>query len=173
MSEAVLVAYATSSGATQEIAEVVAQSLRESGITVEVQPAAKVESLTGYHAVVLGAPLYMFRLHRDAKRFLRRHRQALADKPVALFAGGPWGDTTVDVWTEVRASLDKELTRFPWLTPVTIEVVGGRFDPSRLRFPFSWLPALKQMPASDLRDWAAIRSWAAVLPARLQLGAAR
>ena len=174
MVDTVLVAYATTSGATQEIAEVIAQSLRDGGFSVALERAARVRSLEGYRAIVLGAPPYVFRLHRDAKRFLSRHRRQLGERPVAIFAGGPFGsDTTGDAWDKVRAHLDRELARFSWFTPVTIEVVGGRFDPARLRFPFSWLPGLRQMPASDLRDWAAIRSWADGLPARLELGAAR
>ncbi len=40
------------------------------------------------------------------------------------------------------------------------EVIAGRFDPAKLSFPYSWLPALKQMPPSDLRDWTAIHAWA-------------
>ena len=36
----------------------------------------EVRTLDGYGAVVLGAPLYMFRWHKDAMRFVSRHRQA-------------------------------------------------------------------------------------------------
>jgi hypothetical protein len=49
-----------------------------------------------------------------------------------------------------------------------IEVVGGRFDPDRLRFPWKLIPALKHMPASDLRDWEAIRARANRMAAQLQ-----
>lgn len=168
MSVSVLVAYVTRHGATQEIAETVAASLREGGLEVDVQPAKTVRSLAGYGAVVLGAPLYMFHLHRDARRFLSRHRRDLMERPVAIFAGGPFGVGEGNEWEEVRASLDKELARFPWLSPVAVEVVGGKFDPDELRFPYSWLPALKQIPAADLRDWEAIRAWARGLATQLQ-----
>jgi len=168
MSVSVLVAYATRHGATQEIAEAVATALREGGLNVGVRPAREVRSLAGYDAVVLGAPLYMFHLHGDARRFLSRHRQDLMARPVAIFAGGPFGVGEGNEWAEVRANLDKELAKFAWLSPVSVEVVGGRFDPARLRFPYSWLPALKGMPASDLRDWEAIRAWARGLVTQLQ-----
>ena len=68
----------------------------------------------------------------------------------------------------MRAQLDRELAKFPWLTPVAIEIVGGKFDPATLRFPWKFLPALRQLPASDLRDWTAIRIWASNLAAQLQ-----
>jgi menaquinone-dependent protoporphyrinogen oxidase len=47
-------------------------------------------------------------------------------------------------------------------------VIGGKFDPNRLRFPWNLLPALRNMPPSDLRDWEAIRAWASRLALALQ-----
>jgi len=175
MESKVLVAFASTHGSTQEVAGVVAASLRERGLAVEVRRAREVRSLDGYDAVVLGAPLYMFRLHKDALRFLARHQETLSDGlPVAIFAGGPFaaedGKAGVDegVWQEVRKQLEQEMVRFPWLRPVAVEVIGGKFDPSRLRFPWNLLPALRNMPPSDLRDWEAIRAWAGRLALALQ-----
>ena len=68
---------------------------------------------------------------------------------------------------EVRKNLDAELAKFTWLKPVSVQLVGGRFDPTRLRFPYNLIPALKQAPASDARDWEEIRAWAHSLPALL------
>ena len=167
MSESVLVAYATIHGSTPEVAEAVAGTLRECGLEVDVQPMREVRTLAGYSAVVLGAPLYMFRWHKDARRFLSRHREALKERPVAVFAMGPFNDDEKEL-RDARVQLDKELAKFPWLTPAAIEVFGGKFDPAHLRFPYNLMPALKQMPASDIRDWTAIRAWASNLAARLQ-----
>jgi menaquinone-dependent protoporphyrinogen oxidase len=89
MSDSTLVAYATSYGSTREVAEAVAATLREHGLEVDIQPMRQVRTLAGYSAVVLGAPLYMFRWHKDARRFLSRNRQALTELPVAIFALGP------------------------------------------------------------------------------------
>jgi menaquinone-dependent protoporphyrinogen oxidase len=164
METKVLVAYASSYGSTQEIAEVISKTLRSQGLAVDLQPIRKVRTLEGYSAVVLGAPLYMFRLHKEALRFLSQHREILADHlPLAIFAGGPFGQGDGNEWQEVRAKLDLELAKFPWLTPVSVEIVGGKFDPAKLRFPYNLIPALKKMPASDLRDWVAIRAWASSL----------
>ena len=165
----VLAAYASTYGSTQEVAEVMAASLRQEGLTVDIQPARNVRTLAGYNAVVLGAPLYMFHLHKDALHFLARHRQAFtAGLPIAIFAGGPFGSGDEKEWQEVRKQFDQELAKFPWLKPVAVEVIGGRFDPARLRFPWNLIPALKQMSPSDLRDWAAIQAWASSLAAKFQ-----
>jgi len=92
MSARILVAYTTRNGSTQEVAEAVATTLREHGLEVDIQPMRQVRTLADYQAVVLGAPLYMFRWHKDALRFLSRHREALTERPVAIFALGPFHD---------------------------------------------------------------------------------
>ena len=116
--------------------------------------------------LVLGAPLYMFHWHKDAKAFLSRHQETLEKLPVAVFALGPFHDEEKE-WAEVRTLFDKELATFPWFAPVAREVFGGKFDPAKLKFPLNLIPALKKMPASDIRDWAAIDNWAAGLAKKL------
>ncbi|TAH51258.1 MAG: flavodoxin [Chloroflexota bacterium] len=167
MSTKILVAYATRYGSTQEVAEQVAATLREQALEVDLKPLRQAQSLIGYSAVVIGAPLYMFHWHKDALTFLSRQRETLVQMPVAIFALGPWHDDEKER-QEVRAQLDKELAKFPWLAPAAIEIFGGKFDPTKLTFPHSWIPALKQMPASDVRDWNVIRAWAHCLADKWQ-----
>ncbi len=168
MSQPVLVTYATRYGSTREVAERIATVLRENGQTVEVQPARQVKSLASYRAVVLGAPLYIGRWLKEAQKFLARHQAALAQRPVALFVLGPTKSADTSDPT-VRGQLDAELGRLPWLKPVATALFGGVYDPAKLRFPDTLLksfPAspLYGLPASDTRDWDAIRDWAASLP---------
>ena len=162
MSSLVLVGYATRYGSTQEVADAVTATLRECGLEVDIQPVREVRTLAGYSAVVLGAPLFMFRWHKDALHFLRRHREALKERPVAVFALGPTHEPhDEEEWKDSGAQLDKELSKFPWFTPVALKMLGGKYDPTKLRFPINWLAGKE--PASDLRDWTAIRAWAADL----------
>jgi menaquinone-dependent protoporphyrinogen oxidase len=168
----VLVAYASKYGSTQEVAEAIAATLGERGLSVDLQPMRKVRTIEGCGAVVLGAPLYFGFWHKDALNFLSRNQDALAQRPVAIFALGPNSNDEKEMQGS-RAQLDKELAKFPWLTPIIIEVFGGNY-PAKLRFPESLiagLPAspLHGMPASDVRDWAAIHAWASSLAAMLQL----
>jgi menaquinone-dependent protoporphyrinogen oxidase len=163
MSTRILVAFATRYGTTQEVAEAVAATLRETGVEVDLSLAREVRTLAGYAAVVLGAPLMMYRWHKDALSFLSRHHQALLRLPVAVFALGPVHDPHDDQeWQDSRAQLDKELAKLPWFKPVAVEMLGGKFDPALLRFPLNKLAGAA--PASDIRDWEAIRAWAGTLP---------
>ncbi len=134
MADSILMAYATRYGSTQEVADRIAAMLRESGLTVDVQPVKQVQTLDGYRAVVVGAPLYMSDWLKEARNFLSRHRATLTRLPVAIFALGPTEDKEKD-WTETRKQFDQVLSQFPWLTPVAAELFGGRFDPARLTFP--------------------------------------
>lgn len=164
MSGPVLVAFASRYGSTQEVAEAVACALRGAGLDVDIKPLSQVKSLEGYEGVVMGAPLQMFRWHKDALRLLQRLRSSLSALPVAVFALGPFNDVEKE-WTEVRGQFDKELAKFPWFQPVSVKVFGGKFDPATLRFPFNAVPGLKKLPPSDIRDWDAVEAWGRELAA--------
>jgi menaquinone-dependent protoporphyrinogen oxidase len=149
----VLVAYASKHGTTREVAEFVAQTLEMSGVAVEVEEAARVSSIAQYDAVVVGGGLYMGRWHKDARRLLERHRQALADVRLAVFGMGP-DELEESKVVESRKQLDRALAATPELTPVAVAVFGGALKPETWRFPFSRLPAF------DARDWDEIEEWA-------------
>jgi menaquinone-dependent protoporphyrinogen oxidase len=172
MPASVLVTYASRYGSTQEVAEVVAATLRDNGLAIDCQPMQAVQTLEGYCAVVAGAPLYIGHWHKDAHNFLLQHREALLQRPVAIFTLGPIRGDEKE-WEGVRVQLDQELAKYPWLKPVALELFGGKYDPAKLRFPYSLVAKLPvsplyQMPASDVRDWATIRAWARNLSTLLQ-----
>jgi hypothetical protein len=101
--------------------------------------------------VVIGGALYMGCWHHDAQRFCRHRRTPLAGGPVAVFGMGP-RTVEPDAVADARKQLDLALAKVPELAPVAVAIVGGVLDPAKLRFPF------KRMPASDARDWDAIRA---------------
>lgn len=170
MTEPVLVTYASRYGATCEVAEAIASSLRAEDLQVEAAPMDEVRSLRPYGAVVLGAALYLHRWPGTARRFLARHRRKLVERPVAVFALGPVKDPHDDEeWRASREQLDRELARHGWLEPLAVELFGGRFDPALLRFPLDRFAGSE--PATDIRDWDAIRAWARTLPAGLRAAA--
>jgi menaquinone-dependent protoporphyrinogen oxidase len=146
----VLVAYATRNGSALEVADAIAATLRECDAQVTLLPASAVRERAGeYDLVVLGGPLYSGRWHRDARRFLRRHRRELAGVAVAVFGMGPRSDTE-DAWQHSRAQLDRALAKYAWLEPMAVTVFGG-VDP----------PGHNKRLRRDLRDWETIHGWAA------------
>lgn len=174
MKTKVLVAHASKYGSTQEVADTVAATLRDQGFEVDLQPVGKVRRVDGYRAVVLGTAIYYGAWRKEAHGFLERNREELEVRPVALFAMGPMGDSPSEMdRAESQAALQKDLAKHPWLTPVALEMFGGKFDPARLDVAdrlVTSLPAspLHGKPANDLRDWAAIRAWAGSLASKLQ-----
>jgi menaquinone-dependent protoporphyrinogen oxidase len=100
-----------------------------------------------------GGARYMGRWHRDARAFLERHRDDLSGLPLAVFGIGPKTVAPEDVAAS-RAQLDRSLAKTPELSPACVAIFGGVVDPADLRFPFN------RMPASDARDWDAVRAWA-------------
>ncbi|KPI19058.1 Flavodoxin domain containing protein [Actinobacteria bacterium OK074] len=89
MPTSVLVVHGTTNGSTARIAEAVAEVLRKEGLVADLASAGSVRDVTPYGAVVVGGGLYAGRWHRDARRFVRRNRRALAKRPLWFFSSGP------------------------------------------------------------------------------------
>jgi menaquinone-dependent protoporphyrinogen oxidase len=161
----ILVTYGTKHGSTVEVAEAIARTLRELGLDVETIPAARVNDVSPYAGAVVGGALYMGRWHRDAMGFLVRHRHALATVPVAVFGMGPRTMEEHDAEAS-RTQLLKALAKVPDVEPSAVAVFGGVVDPLVLHFPFN------RLPASDARDWSAIRAWATEVAGLFEYGKA-
>lgn len=173
MSNSVLVAYATHAGSTQGVAEAIAAVVGENGLKADLRKAREVRSLQEYDAVILGAPLYVFRWHAEAMGFLKRLRSSVEKMPVAVFALGPFHEDEKEK-QDARQLLDKELAKFSWFHPVDIRIFAGAFDPTKLGFFYRLLmvfPAnpMKNVPPSDARNWPEIKEWAAILAKQWQV----
>jgi len=193
----ILVAYATMAGSTTEVAQAVGEEIAKVGLEVDVLPLTEVMSLEGYDGVVVGAPMIMG-WHREALGFLKKHREEFKRIPLAVFVLAmsltQTGETSVGgVTVYMDENLPKEPQKMGSLNfreryarlskylqpiikatrpvrPVGIGVFGGRLEYGRLK----WWAVLFAMliiraPAGERRNWPVIRSWAATLPAALQL----
>lgn len=188
----ILVAYATMSGSTAEVAQSVGEEIAGEGVEVDVLPLEKVTDLTAYNAVVLGAPMIMG-WHQSAINFLKKHRKALENKPLAIFAMALSLTSTGEMDTKgVPVCLDQILAKpprnpqhpnfresFTSITryaspilhaagatkPVSVAFFGGRLDFTRLRpLPMLFAMLVIQAQPGDRRNWQAIRTWAGSLP---------
>ncbi len=167
MSAPILIAYASRTGSTAEVAEAIAAVLRNAGLQVESAPISTLQSIGERKAVIIGAPLYMGGFSDGLHKFLSRNRDALTATPPRFFVLGPF-EAKPEQFDAARAQAEKQLARHSWLTVAELQIFGGRFDVNRMPFPFNlarYLPAFpaKDIPASDVRDWAAIRAWASAI----------
>jgi menaquinone-dependent protoporphyrinogen oxidase len=145
----VLVAYATKLGSTAEIAETIAQTLRDSGHRAMAEPARDVTNLDDWDAVILGSAVYAAHWQRDARRFTERFHDDLKARPLWLFSGGP---------------LDRRLARADQpITPHGAEVtadLGARshrtFGGRLARDAAVDTQVLQTHRLGDFRDWQAI-----------------
>lgn len=171
----VLVAYATRRGATRGIAERIAAELTAAGLSAEALDVNDVRDVQRYDAFVVGSAAYMFHWLKAATRFVKRHRELLAQRPVWLFSSGPLGTDLVD--DEGRDVLETTRPRefdqlIELVKPRSERVFFGAWDPDAPpvgvveRFVLRG-SAKSAMPAGDFRDWPAIDAWAAEIAAQL------
>jgi len=158
----VLVAYGTTNGSTARIAEAVADVLRKEGLTVEALPARSVESVEAYDAVVVGGGLYAGRWHRDARRFVRRHRRALTGRPLWFFSSGPLDATASERDIPPVPGVRRAMARLDAKEHITF---GGCLEEgAKGRIARMIVSSGK---GGDFRDFGQIESWAAGICAQL------
>jgi menaquinone-dependent protoporphyrinogen oxidase len=172
----VLVAYASRHGATQGIAERIAETLLAAGLDVDISAIGDVREPESYDGFVLGSAVYMFRWLKDFTRFVHRHEKLLATRPLWLFSSGPLGTETVDKEGRdvLEVSQAKDTARLVEATNARGHMVffgaWARGNPVGLTERFvEHMPAARDaMPEGDFRDWEAIEGWAAGIARELE-----
>lgn len=143
----ILVAYGSKMGGTEGLAEMLGGELSELGHEVEVRPARRVKEVTPYEAVIVGGAVYYFFIwHRDARRFVKRHRARLRERPVWLFSSGPLDDSARTKDIPPMRSVRKAMERIGAKGHVTF---GGRLQNET-----------RGLPVGDWRDPDHVREWA-------------
>jgi menaquinone-dependent protoporphyrinogen IX oxidase len=184
----VLVAYATNSGSTQEVAAAVAAALNQAGHTAEVKPIAEVTAVSGYAAVVVGAPM-IFGWQAAARQFVRKFQNDLANKKVAYFACAMrLTQVPAEKLADVPLTLDPSLAAPPVkarslsikerftttgyylrpmlqaasaVRPLNVAFFNGKLEMFRLKWwQAAFVMVVVQGIPGDYRDWDAIKSWA-------------
>jgi menaquinone-dependent protoporphyrinogen oxidase len=184
-------------GSTVEVAQAVGEEIAKSGYQVDILPISEIKDLATYDGVIVGGPMIMG-WHRAALRFLKKHREAFRDIPLAVFVMAmsltESGETSVG---GVPVYVDEELPKPPEneerlnfreryarlsnylrpilkairpVKPVSIGIFGGRLEYGRLKWwAVLFVMLIIQAPAGERRNWTAIRAWAAGMPAALDI----
>src|SRR6478736_7055908 len=92
----VLVVYASRHGATQGIAQRIADVLQSEGLEVDIAPADHAAGVGAADAVVLGSAVYMGTWQKEAVEFIKRNQVRLADVPLWFFSSGPLPGSSMD-----------------------------------------------------------------------------
>lgn len=194
--KAVLVAYASNSGSTTEVANAVGETMAREGVRVEVRAISELNGadLSGYDAVVVGAPMILG-WHRSAERFLKAHQGVLTKLPIAIFATAlSLTKAEAPATLNLPVFVDPRLAKSPLnpqrlalkeryatvgnylrpilksagkVKPVSIAFFGGKLDFGRLKFPqMLFVMLVVGAQPGDYRNWDAIRAWASELPGK-------
>ena len=170
----ILVAYASKHGATQGIAERIADVLVASGLDARACPARDVRDLDGYDAFVIGAAASMGSWLKEVSEFARRNQEVLAARPVWLFSSGPLGTKATDARGQdlLVVSEPREFAEFRTaIKPRGLRVFFGALDPHRLAISerlIRRLPAARALlPVGDFRDWKEVDAWAETIAREL------
>ncbi len=148
-----LVVYATKLGSNREIAETMAQVLRDAGHRAAAQAARDVRRLDDWDAVILGSALYAAYWQKDARRFAESFREELQARPLWLFSSGP---------------LDRRLAKADQpITPHGAEITAGLGARNHRTFGGRLTTdadvsaqVLQTHRMGDFRDWQAIVDYA-------------
>ncbi|WP_020121501.1 flavodoxin domain-containing protein [Streptomyces canus] len=156
MTGTVLVTYGTTNGSTARIAETIADVLCKDGLTAEAVPAQSVTTLASYDAVVVGGGLYAGRWQKHARRFLRRHSRALAERPLWLFSSGPLDASASERDIPPVPGVKKAMAELDAREHVTF---GGCLEEGAKGWVARMI--LRNGKGGDFRDFTAIETWAA------------
>lgn len=159
----VLVTYGSKMGGTKGIAETIAETLESRGLGVQVKSVRSVsgEDLEASDAVVVGGALYAYRWYRPARRFVKRNKAALSERPVWLFSSGPLDNSASEKEIPPVRQAQKLMDLVGARGHMTF---GGRLPADAKGFPAS---AMAKKQAGDWRDPAQIRTWAEKIAADL------
>ena len=164
-----LVVYGTRFGGTRSVAEEIGRTLGGEGFEVDVVDAKDgAPGVEPYGLVVVGSGIMMGKWTGDAEAFLKKNRDALRGRRLAMFVSCGSGDKGED-WEKARRDYIDAVAARHGVSPSLAAVFGGIYD-FRGRGLFGSIAMWgmkKEMERRgvdtgkpyDFRDWDRIREW--------------
>jgi menaquinone-dependent protoporphyrinogen oxidase len=160
----VLVSAASRHGSTTELAETIAQTLRDHGVEAIVRDPSDVGSIDEFDAVVLGSAVYAGRWLPPIKSLIDREAVRIRARPVWLFSSGPLGDPPKPIEEPADVAILLNVTGAR-----DHRVFAGRMDRASLGLAERAILAVVRAPAGDFRPWPEVTAWATEIAATLRL----
>jgi menaquinone-dependent protoporphyrinogen oxidase len=152
-------------GATHEIRERIAKTLRAVSDDTEVTSLDLGElvdgghqlDLTEYDGIILGSAVYYGHWLDSAHRFIDTHADDLRACDVWLFSSGPLTPGVADAAPDDLVQAEQLKAQ---IGPIECVLFNGFLDRHRLNFGERALTFAMQAPDGDFRNWADIEAWA-------------
>ncbi|BDZ70470.1 flavodoxin domain-containing protein [Methanobacterium petrolearium] len=168
-----LIVYGTRYGTAAEIAEEIANVIREEGIKVDLIEDKRVNDcdVSLYDLVVVGSGIKMGKWTKKSVKFLQKNKESLANMKVAIFVSCGSANEEKTRPEGQKKYLDEVAQKNLINPPVATGLFGSVYDPEAkhgLMYNFSMRFVKKEMEKNgldpnkrhDYRDWDDIRSWA-------------
>lgn len=165
MNGKILIAYASKSGTTVEVAEAMGKALCEQGVAVDVQPVNSVKSLDGYRAIVVGSGVRTGSWLKEANEFVQQYAAQMNSLPTAIFTVHLQNLDDSEASQAGRAAYVAPVLGI--IQPIEQGFFAGRMDFSKLSFFEKTISKAMKAKEEDRRDWGKINAWAAGLAAAL------
>jgi menaquinone-dependent protoporphyrinogen oxidase len=163
MEKKILVTYASRTGTTSGIAEVISRRLSEKGYHVDVLPLEEVHDISDYNSIIIGSAIQNRQWLPEAMNFIMENQDQLRKIKTALF--------TVCITLSMKNS-EKYLPEIrKWVNPVKEMIsptreayFAGKLDINKIaslsdRMKFRLSVLFGVWSEGDHRDWEAIREW--------------
>jgi menaquinone-dependent protoporphyrinogen oxidase len=154
-----LVTYATMTGSTAEVAEIIGKTIREKGYQVDVTKAGDVKTLEGYDFIIAGTGIRAGKTFKPFDMFIQKHGEYMKQKPNALFVVClTMKEDTCQNRDSVIKYIDKQMS----VNPLDVGTFAGVMDFKKIGFLLAAI--IKKIdksgnPEGNFIDENKIKSW--------------
>ena len=167
-----LVVYGTRYGTAKEIAKEISRTLEDEDIDVTLLNAKEIgdKDISSYDLVVVGSGIKMGKWTKESINFLKKNRNILSTKKVALFVSCGAANTEKSKVEGQEKYLDNISNEYLTNKPVATGLFGSVYDPNAnhgLMFKFVNRFIKKELEKEgknpkqriDYRNWDEIKAW--------------